>query len=269
MRTLLLTLPLLAVGAAAAADPVRLSAHRAVYDLTLVKGGGARGIEGGRGRIVIEFTGNPCEGYASKYRQVTVLESAETGNRTADTRNASFEDDGGRSFRFKTESLSNGRKEAVDGDAARAANGAVTVRLKQPKPERLTLPQGTMFPTAHMKRVIEAARAGETLVEAKVYDGSDDGRKVYDTLALIGRRIGPGAAAPATGAAAPAGSLARWPVKLSYFKRDRGEATPLYTLSFELSEDGVSRALQLDYGQFALRGELASLEFLPGGDCQR
>ena len=38
---------------------------------------------------------------------------------------------------------------------------------------------------------------------------------------------------------------------------------------FEVFEDGVSRALRLDYGQFALKGELTALELLPAGDCQR
>ena len=50
-----------------------------------------------------------------------------------------------------------------------------------------------LFPTAHMKRLIAAARAGDRPLNVKVFDGSDDGRKVYDTLAVIGRRIAPGA----------------------------------------------------------------------------
>jgi hypothetical protein len=268
MRLILAAASLLAVVAPAAAEPVRLAAHRAIYDLSLAQGGGSRGVEAARGRIVIEFTGNACEGYASKYRQVTVLETGETGSKTADLRNAAFEDDAGKLFRFRTESLSDGRNETVDGEGATAADGAVTVRLKQPKPERLSLPAGTLFPTAHMKRLIEAARAAETTVEAKVYDGSEDGQKVYDTLAVIGRRIEPGSK-QALESASQQETLPRWPVKLSYFKGERGEGTPMYTLSFEVFEDGVSRALRLDYGQFALKGELTSLEMLPKGDCQR
>jgi hypothetical protein len=135
-------------------------------------------------------------------------------------------------------------------------------------PHRQSLPNGTLFPTAHMKRLIEAARAGETTLEAKVYDGSEDGRKVYDTLAVIGRRIEPGSKAGLEGPSQQE-KLPRWPVTLSYFSRERGEGTPLYTLSFEVFEDGVSRALRLDYGQFALKGELTALELLPAGDCQR
>ena len=67
------------------------------------------------------------------------------------------------------------------------------VRLKQPKPERFTFGDDPLFPSDHMKRLIAAARAGETTFSIKVFDGSDDGHKVYDTLAVIGRRIEPGA----------------------------------------------------------------------------
>jgi hypothetical protein len=269
MRAVLASVSFLVLASTAlAAEPVRLAAHRAIYDLSLVKGGGARGVEAASGRIVIEFTGSACEGWASKYRQVTVLESGETGSKTSDMRNATFEGDDGKSFRFRTDSLSNGRTETVDGDAVAEAGGAVAVRLKQPAPERLALPNGTLFPTAHMKRLIEAGRAGETTVEAKVYDGSEDGRKVYDTLAVIGRRIEPGAG-EGLDAASQQEKLPRWPVTLSYFSRERGEGTPIYTLSFEVFEDGVSRALKLDYGQFALKGELTTLELLPRGECQR
>ena len=135
MRAVLASVSFLVLASTAlAAEPVRLAAHRAIYDLSLVKGGGAPGVEAASGRIVIEFTGNACEGWASKYRQVTVLESGETGSKTSDMRNATFEGDDGRSFRFRTDSVSNGRTDTVDGDAAVEASGAVAVRLKQPAP---------------------------------------------------------------------------------------------------------------------------------------
>ena len=82
------------------------------------------------------------------------------------------------------------------------------------------------------------------------------------------RRIEPGSN-DGLEAASQQEKLPRWPVTLSYFSRERGEGTPIYTLSFEVFEDGVSRALRLDYGQFALKGELTTLELLPSGECQR
>jgi hypothetical protein len=49
-------------------------------------------------------------------------------------------------------------------------------------------------------------------------------------------------------------------VTISYFTQGDGDRTPVYTISFELYENGISRALKLDYGDFALKGDLQSLQ---------
>src|SRR5471032_2729433 len=63
--------------AAPPADKVLLVPHRAVYDLKLSKSHGSRGIQGVRGRILYDFSGNACEGYDLKFRQVSELDSEE------------------------------------------------------------------------------------------------------------------------------------------------------------------------------------------------
>ena len=264
---------LLLAGMPSSAEPqiVRLTPHRAVYDVALAKSGGSRNVEAARGRIAFDFTGDACEGYALNYRQVTVLESGETGARTSDLRTTTFEAGDGSALRFRTDSQMEGTpRNPVDGDAD-VRGGVLTVRLKQPKRDTLSVPGEALFPTAHMKRLITAARAGETTLNAKVFDGSDDGRKVYDTLAVIGRRIEPGEGAGLEPAARQDAllRLPRWPVTLSYFAPGEGERTPIYTISFELYDNGVSRALRLDYGDFALTGDLQTLELQPESACRR
>ena len=65
--------------------------------------------------------------------------------------------------------------------------------------------------------------------------------------------------------------LTRWPVTISYFYRaaaeKTGEQTPVYAITFELYENGVSRALILDYGDFVLRGEMTSVEMKDEKAC--
>ena len=264
---------LVATGFAASAAPSSLAPHRVVYDLSLAKATGTRGVENARGRIAFDFLGDNCEGYALTYRQVTVLESGEVGSKTSDMRTATFETGDGRSFRFRTDSEMEGAAaKKLDGDAERRREGGLAVRLKQPKPERFTFGDDPLFPSDHMKRLIAAARAGETTFSIKVFDGSDDGHKVYDTLAVIGRRLepGPDEAIEAPLRIAAMQKLARWPVTLSYFTAGRGEQTPVYTITFELYENGVSRALKLDYGEFVLKGDVAQFELKESASaCQR
>jgi hypothetical protein len=270
-----LTLAAALAGLPAAAAPppsIVLAPHRVVYELSLASSSGSRGVENATGRIAFDFLGDACEGYALTYRQVTVLESGEVGQRTSDLRTTTFEAGDGSSFRFKTESDMQGvLAKKLDGDAERKQDGVLAVRLNQPKRERLTFDDDPVFPSDHMKRLIAAALAGETTLALKVFDGSDDGRKVYDTLAVIGHRaetVEPAKVEPALRTEAMQ-KLGRWPVTLSYFVPGTGEQTPTYTLSFQLYENGVSGDLRLDYGEFALKGAVSRFELMPAKPCRR
>jgi hypothetical protein len=148
------------------------------------------------------------------------------------------------------------------------------VQLTEPNEKKLDLNTELVFPTEHIRRIIAAAKQGKTLLQLAVYDGSDSGEKIYDTLAVIGKAIALDAQKPTDALAkeqAFAG-MTRWPVTISYFdraaKQDIGEQQPVYAVTFELYENGVSRALVLDYGDFVLRGEMTSIEMKDAKPCK-
>jgi hypothetical protein len=262
--------------AAPVGDKVVLAPHRAVYDLKLSKTHGSRSIEAVRGRILYDFTGNSCDGYALQFRQVSELDSGEGKAALSDLRSTTWEDAAAKTFRFNSENLVNEQQtDAVDGHAER--NGeAVAVSLSKPKEKRFTEPVDAVFPTEHMRRIIVAAREGKSILEFPVYDGSESGEKLYNTLTVIGRAIPAGAKTPDdAGAKIPAlGKLARWPVTISYFEQQSqkaeqtGEQTPVYSIGFELYENGISRALTLDYPDFTISGKMTSLEMKQEKPCK-
>ena len=92
-------------GAASPRDrPARqLAPHVAIYDLKLTSSRGRRSLEGVRGRIVYDFSGSACEGYALNFRQVTELDSGEGKVALSDLRTATWEEGEGKSFRFKSQ----------------------------------------------------------------------------------------------------------------------------------------------------------------------
>jgi hypothetical protein len=248
-------------------------AHRAVYDLQLDGRKQSTSVDSMRGRIVYDFSGNSCEGYVLNFRQVTEISLSGGGTNTSDLRSATFEDEKGHSFRFNSQNYTNEKQDGVvDGQASRAEDGAVAVALKKPKTTKFDLSKEVLFPTGQMKAIVAAAEAGAHVFESQVYDGSDGGQKIYDTLAVIGGKIGPDK--PREGAAANAKELDgvdRWPVTISYFdpsKKVVGEQTPVYTMSFDLYADGISGNLSLDYGDFSLKGAMATLDFLPQVKCK-
>ena len=54
-------------------EPVKLTPHRAVYEMTLDEARSASGITGIDGRMVFEFTGSECDGYTLNMRMVTQM----------------------------------------------------------------------------------------------------------------------------------------------------------------------------------------------------
>lgn len=242
-------------------NPVVLVPHRAVYDLSLASSSGSKGVEAARGRIAMEFGGDACEGYTLKYRQVTVLEGGDSGSRTIDTQTATYESGDGLSMRFKSTSTAQGLlRDGVDGDAQLRPDGSLDVRFKQPRNDTYSATGQPIFPTQHMKRLIEAAQKGERTYSVRVYDGSDGGKKVYETLTVIGNRIEPGAGELEEPVRQDAlANVPRWPMTMSYYEEGTADRPPLYSISYELFENGIARGLKIDYGDFVLKGELKSL----------
>jgi hypothetical protein len=265
-------------GAARAQGPgasVSLAPHIAIYDLKLTSSRGKRAIESVRGRIVYDFSGSACDGYALNFRQVTELDSGEGKVALSDLRTATWEEGDGNSFRFQSQNfMDRQRISEVDGKADRAKED-VAIKLSKPEDKKFSAGK-VVFPTEHMRLLIEAARAGKTLLEVAVYDGSESGEKIYQSLSVIGRRIAPDKKPEDAAADKDAlAGLPRWPVTISYFDKaekkadnEPSEQTPIYAITFEMYENGISRSLKLDYGDFVIDGKMSSLEVKPAKACK-
>jgi hypothetical protein len=259
--------------AAAGGSAINLAQHRAIYDLTLAQSHGQRAVEAVRGRILYDFSGSPCDGYALQFRQVSELDNGEGKVSLSDLRAVTWEDANAKTFRFNSENYVDHEKvDSVDGRAERNSD-RLAVKLSKPKEQAFNLESGMVFPTEHIRRIIEAARAGQTILDFPVYDGSETGQKVYYTMTIIGREIRPGEKPPTDAAAGKTAlkGLSRWPVTIRYFdknfKEASGEQTPAYAISFELYENGISRALVLDYGDFTVKGEMTKLDIKDAKDA--
>ena len=225
-----------------------LAPHRAVYDLTLTRTRGKRQIASVRGRILYDFNGSACEGYALQFRQVSEIDSGEGKVALSDLQATTWEDGDAKTFRFNSKNTVNDRVvDSVDGNAERSPS-EVAVKLNKPGEKKLDLAAKIVFPTEHMRRIIDAAKEGKTLLELPVYDGSENGEKTYSTLTVIGKEIPPDEKKPDDAAAdkAALAQLKRWPVTISYFEQGAksGEQLPVYAIGFELYENGISRALR-------------------------
>ena len=258
--------------ALAAKEPNRLVAHRAVYEMTLKDAHSASGITGIDGRMVFEFTGSACDGYSLNMRMVTHMTDSQGQTNLTDLRSSTWEQGDGEKFRFQSAQYLNDKLGDVTmGRAVRERpNDAVKVKLSQPAHAELKLPGRVLFPTQHSLALIDAARVGAVLFQARIYDGSEKGQKVYETTAFIGKTVQPGGDAELESVAKEKGlgELASWPVSIGYFEPKEGDLTPSYQIDFRLYENGVSRELLIDYGDFSIHGTLTGLEFLKSTECR-
>src|SRR5208283_2875183 len=218
--------------ACAGASAAPLAAHRAAYDISLIDRdspslGSFQTPVAATGLIAYEFRGSACDGYTSSFRQMTKMERSEVAPLAMDVNATSLE----------------------------------------PAAKTIDFGRDVLFPTQHVERLIDAARSGGGVVQARVYDGSDTGTKIYATMAVIGKE----ATKPSEDAtnAAALKDVRRWPVVVSYFNEASKDSTPEYVLTYDLYENGVSGSLKLDYGTFALKAHLRKLEILPASACAK
>ena len=251
----------------------KLVPHRAIYEMTLDETRSASGITGIDGRMVFEFSGSPCDGYSLNMRMVTQMTDSQGHTNLTDLRSSTWEQGDGKKFRFQSAQYLNDKLGDVTmGRATRdAPKDPIEVMLSQPSRAELNLGGPVFFPTQHSIALIKKALAGQTVFQARIYDGSEKGRKVYETTAFIGSVVKPGADAATLEEPAKdnrLGELPSWPVSIGYFEGTGGDLTPSYQIDFRLYENGVSRQLLIDYGDFSINGTLSSLEYLKVKECE-
>jgi hypothetical protein len=126
-----------------------------------------------------------------------------------------------------------------------------------------------MFPTAQTLHIIQAAQSGDKTTEVKIYDGSDSGQKVFDTMTVIGHGTEDPSADKVAAQAQALHGVKRWPVLVSYFDPSKPDGSPNYVLGFDLYANGVSENLRINYGNYVLNGEMTKFELLPQKSCDK
>lgn len=255
------------VPSAFATPATGLAPHRAVYDLKLKDATERSGIAGMYGRMVYEFNGSPCDGYTVSFRFVTQVNTGEE-TRLTDQQTTTYEDLKNGSFRFLTRSFTDEKLDKEVRGTAREDKEGVSVDLTAPDTKQVEL-AASRFPTEHMLDVIEHARKGERFFEARLFDGSDAGDKTLMTTAVVGKKEMPKAGDPDADKAGSFSKEAFWPVSIAYYNdTSEGDALPVYRMSFKLYENGITRDLTMDYGEFVLSGKLAKLEMFKPQECK-
>lgn len=236
--------------------------HRAVYDLSLHERSERSGITAISGRMVYEFNGSSCDGYTVNFRFVTEFDTEEF-SRLIDEQSTTYEGPDGESFDFAMRSYLDGNLDRESRGSAVPEDGGTHVSVERPEQTEHDLGP-SLFPTQHLKDLLEKIAEGRTFYETTIFDGSEAGSKVMTTTVVVGRQAALPATDPEHDLLAAAGDTNFWPVNIAYFDLQNGDATgegmPTYRIAFKLNEAGITHDLIMDYGDFAIAGQLVELE---------
>lgn len=249
-----------ALAVALPAHAVELASHRAAYRLALDPSRPNQDVESASGAMLYEVV-ERCGAWTVQQR--FTLRVAGRGGQTYEMSSdyVTWENTEGTKLRFRLRQATDGTiTKTIVGEATLdGAGGAGTARLTAPEQREVQLPKGTLFPMVHTMRLIEAAQRGERTLTVPVFDGtSEDGPQ--DTNSVI---IGMLRADPAVGFAALR-DLPSWRVRIAFFEPG-GASQPDYEVGIRYFENGVADELRMDFGEFAVAGNLAEFERVPGG----
>ena len=265
-----------AAPASAAGPDILLAPHRAIYEMTLVTTRGGTGVTAVSGRMVYELTGSACEGYTQNMRFVTQMTNQGGTAMITDLRSSSWEEGSGRRFRFNSSQFRDEKPtEATAGDAARAnAADDIKVELTKPAKKGLSLSARVYFPIQHSIALLQAAKIGQGDASAPTSTTARRRARRSTTRSPSSAAAGRRAAIrqlPRVKNVERLDGLEAWPVSIGYFEpgSDSSDAVPVYELTFLFFENGVSRKLFIDYGEFAMRGELKEITFHAPSKCEQ
>ena len=236
------------------------------YALRLEKSRANGSISRARGKLEFEWA-DICTGWTVSQR--TLVQLVADDGQVIDfgwTLN-SLESKDGTYYRFFIRRLNAGTATEIQrGEARLGAPGqGGTAMYSEPTAEEITLPKGTMFPTAHSLLLMDAAEIGEFPLWRQVFDGSGEDGGLYGISAAFSGSMPPGTEGPLESSLLM--GLKSWRLHLAYFGADETVSVPEHEQIFRIYANGVVDEMLLDYGDFTLRADLKTLEALPAPQC--
>ena len=255
--------------AALASSMAALAPHRAVYDLELKDASDRSGIKQLTGRMVYEFNGSVCDGFTTTFRYVTKIDNGEA-QRLTDQQTTTFESGDGKNFEFLTKNFVDKTMDKETRGKAQVTDKGLEVEVTKPVEAKHELDK-SFFPTTHLVDLLTRAESGEKFYETKIFDGTEDADRTLTTTVIVGDKNKAASEGEDKDAAASLNKADYFPVSISYFdpESETGEEMPVYQIGFKLYQNGITRDLQMDYGDFKLSGKLVDLKLYDRPDCSQ
>ncbi len=254
----------LAALTASAASGADISPHRALYTMTLGSVRYDSGVVDARGTMAYQW-GETCGGWTIEQHYRLKMRYAESRAVDITSSFVTWESKDGLRYRFNQRQTRNGEvDQEIRGDARLDGPGkGGIVEFSKPEQETMKLAPGVLFPSAHTILLIDKAQEGENFISRLVFDGAADENAVQ-VSAVIGTKV---ALDPASAKLSPLLERPGWRVRLAFFPVDPNAEEPDYELGMDLLDNGISRDMVIDYGDYTIRAKLDDIEALAKPRC--
>ena len=248
---------------------IQLIAHRAIYQLSLMETANKSNWDSVAGRMVYELISPQCGGYTQNFRQILVLSGPQNGQRVLDNYSTSFESLEGNSLQFLSKEMAGEGAAEITSGNAKKSDDELSVHFNSPTQSEFNSKSEILFPVAYTIALIKKAIGKQHIYAALQFDGTDQGRPVQSSFAVIGDENSGAVGLEPILMDKNFEKLKRWPVSIGYSShalKDSIESD--YTVFEELFENGVAQSLVLDFKDFKLRGKLVDISFSEQNKCK-
>jgi hypothetical protein len=254
---------MIAAFSAASASAAEIAPHRALYTMSLASSRSDSGVAAAQGTMAYQW-GETCDGWTVEQRYKLTMGYAESEDVEILSNFVTWESKDGLHYRYNQRESRNGKdNQEIRGEASLEGPGkGGVVNFEKPKPQVMNLPAGAIFPSIHTMLLIDQAKGGTNFLTRQVFDGA-----TVENAVLVSAVIGPKLEPDETAKKSPLLERPGWRMRLAFFPADQKADQPDYELGMLLLDNGVSRDMLIDYGDYAIRATLDTIEPLPKPNC--
>lgn len=246
------------------AHAVDLASHKAIYDIRMKSTQTGSQVLDVRGKMLFTFK-KSCDGWISNHKFSLDYEYTGTPPLEVESKFTSFEGFGGKLLNFSSSRITNGEPDQRLRGLATISGTKNIAQFSMPEDLSFNLTGATLFPAGHTMKLIEAAQQGQKIVNAQVFDGSDDKGPV-EINAVIGKKTLPEADNKLDKALTGGNG---WLMRLAVFPNegDDNQTISDYEMTMNLLENGIIRDMTIDYHNFSVTQKLVAVEPLKEDKC--
>lgn len=250
---------------------VKIAPHKAIYAMSLGHVKNGINLQNFSGTMLFDWQ-DTCDGWAIQQRSQFVFLYSDGQESRVDGSMMTWESKDGQTFTFYNKRTSNDIEDEVfKGETHREKGKESRVHFSLP-PETpdLMLTEETLFPTQHALLLIEKAQAGEKIFSKDYFDGSQS-----SGVDIVSAFIGAKRETVLKGevkAGIEENVLLKspvWPIRLAFYDKKSQASVPEYEMDVAMQANGVSRRIEIDYGDFSIVGTLEKIEPSTSLSCEK